>query len=202
MSTGLLIIICDYLIQGKSIKSFFCFLGCLFITCVHLYRKRNAQFNAQFNKYFGFILRQHEITDLPAAAYFLYGALFVSLFVPEEITTLSLVVLTFGDPLASIIGIYFGANKYNVHICKGKSLFGSLASGLASMLVSICIYHCFNQFNAFDNILGRTEFLILTFAVGFLAEISPSSRKYCLDDNFTIPVYASIYYVLYFCVFK
>jgi dolichol kinase len=77
-----------------------------------------------------FLLRPHEINNLPAAFYFLLGVLICIIYFDIKISILCVIILSIVDPCASICGILIPSFK----ITKDKSLAGSLGGSLMSSL--------------------------------------------------------------------
>jgi dolichol kinase len=59
----------------------------------------------------GFLMREHEVNSLPASFHFLLGTWLSYFLFDQRIGTLSILILTFGDPIASLAGIRFGGKK-------------------------------------------------------------------------------------------
>ena len=149
----------------------------MFLT--HRLRLSNDRVRNFLAKAFAPILRQRELEgDIPGAFFFVLGlatsALIVYRFSNDNhgLTAwrLGLLYLSFGDPLAGIVGSYFSKKK------SGKSFHGSLA----------CFFTCAfltgyeNKFEFYTCFLGGI--------IGMLAEAMPSSW---IDDNFLLPVFST-----------
>jgi dolichol kinase len=135
---------------------------------------------------------------MPGASYFLLGVLIVEALCPDEIACLAVLILSFGDPIASLAGLYFKSPG----IYKGKTVAGTGACALISVLLSAIFYFFVPSMVHLHTIIQPFEFCTLTAVVSILAELSPSSRRYYLDDNLSIPCYAGGYYMLYFYYMK
>jgi len=85
--------------------------------------------------FFHLLYREDEKNKIAAHVYFTIGALFVFLFFPFDIACVSLLMTTFGDAIAALIGVRFGRHK----LFKEKSLEGSLAEFLVNLLIASII---------------------------------------------------------------
>jgi len=143
-------------------------------------------------------LRPHEIEGLPGAFYFLLGVFLCVVFFDRTVTYLSVLFLSFGDPFASICGIYFRSHTF----MEGKSVSGTLGCGIACTVFAVIYRMIFLDslnYSALDA-MDYPSFAALCFVVAILAEIGPSSRKHYIDDNLTIPLYAGFLFTVYFKV--
>src|SRR5690606_38510278 len=70
------------------------------------------------------IMRQSEVNKLAGTTYLLTGVLFVVVFFPRPVVSLTLLYLAFADPIASLVGIRYGRDKLFGH----KSLQGFIAA--------------------------------------------------------------------------
>ena len=193
MSTGLLMLI----MFAYSPKEY-CMLGLIIGTVgfliMSIYRFINPSFNEKYIKNFGFLLRPHEINNMPGAFYFLIGAsLACGLYEIIEIY-MAVVVLSFGDPFASLCGIYFKSPK----IMKDKTIAGTLGCGMISALVAMIMYYFNEDFSKVRNEIHPLEYAFTTLIIAILAEIGPSSRKIYFEDNTSIPIYSGALFTAYF----
>lgn len=134
-------------------------------------RLRWPAFNRLFIRLFGALLRPGEKTSFHNGAQFaivVYGG--VALF-GIDITAAAFMCLSFGDPMAAIIGLKWGRTPV-----LGKSLEGSLACFAVSMVVCTIMFP-HNLVAAGLGALGAT-----------LGELVPIKG---LNDNFRIPLAAS-----------
>jgi len=128
-------------------------------------------------KFFGFMMRKHEIDqrkkNLSGATYVLLSAVLVIFLFPKVFVVTAFAVLIIGDMSAALIGRKFGKTKF---------LFKSLQGTLAFFFFS-CIVIIFSP-----KITGSsTELLIGFFSVAVGAIAENLSGEWA-DDNFTIPV--------------
>lgn len=97
-------------------------------------RKRDTELSKLFYKIYGPLLRDREREKLVGVTYLFTSGLLVYIFFPKEIASLSVLYLTVGDGLATIVGMTFGR-----HSIGGKTLEGSLAFIIPSFLVSFVV---------------------------------------------------------------
>lgn len=193
MSTGLVILV----ILTYSPK-FYCIMGLIIGTVgfflVNAYRLIKPSFNEVYIKNFGFLLRPHEINNMPGAFYFLLGVFFsVALFDKME-SNLSVLILSFGDPFASLCGIFFKTPK----ITHDKSIGGTLGCGIVCALLSLVFYYFNDDYIQVREQIMPWEFSFVTLIIAILAEIAPSSRKLHFEDNTSIPLYSGLLFTIYF----
>ena len=130
-----------------------------------------------FYKYFGFLLRQHELDkkkrNLNGATYVLLSAFICVLIFPKVIVVTAFTVLIISDTMAALIGRRFGKHKFLF-----KSLEGTLAfflSGVVVVLLSPKIDYLFS------------EYMIGIVSTAFGAIIENVSFGLA-DDNLVIPI--------------
>ena len=141
-----------------------------------------------FYKFFGFMLRQHELDhkkrNLNGATYVLLSAFICVLLFPKVIVVTAFAILIISDTTAALIGRRFGNHKFLF-----KSLEGTLAfflSGVVVVLLSPKIEYRFS------------EYVIGIIATAFGAIIENVSFGLA-DDNLVIPISVGItMWLLYF----
>jgi len=127
---------------------------------------------------------------------YMISNLILVLFFSDEVVALSLTFLVLADPLAALVGIYFGRLRF----FNGKTLEGLLAFIIASTIYGMIFY-------LVQDFLGRgmlpftfaeghygTVFFILIFStvVSALAEFFSFTTLYGLvDDNLIVPLAAA-----------
>ncbi len=117
--------------------------------------------------FFNVLYRENDKNKIAAHFYFTIGAMFVFLFFPFDIACVSLLMTTFGDAFAALIGVRFGRHK----IYKEKSLEGSLAEFFVNLLIASIILNDF--YVVFSMALTATAVEV------FLTKV---------DDNLGIPL--------------
>lgn len=131
---------------------------------------------------------------MPGALYFLIGVTIGTMFFGKIEFHLSMIILSFGDPFASLFGIYFKTP----FITKNKTIAGTLGCGLMCVGLSLLMYNYHPDFEVLKASIEPLEFSLCVLVTAILAEVGPSSRKMCFDDNTSIPVYAGILLTGYF----
>ncbi len=161
----------------------------LFFIPLDFLRQRNQSLNQFMLNIFKPILRENEIHKLAGTTYLLSGVAVVVFFFPREVATLTLLILAFADPFASIFGIKFGKDK----IFGQKSLQGSMAAFF------VCAFLTFGYMFYHAILIDRILIIsLLAGLVGALAELIPLGK---LDDNFTLPVVSAFALWLLFTIF-
>ena len=130
-----------------------------------------------FYKFFGFLLRKHELDhkkrNLNGATYVLLSAFICVLIFPKVIVITAFAILIISDSMAALIGRRFGKHKFLF-----KSLEGTLAffiSGIVVVLLS-----------------PKIEYMLSEYIIGFvstaLGAIVENVSFGLADDNLVIPI--------------
>jgi len=143
-----------------------------------------------FYKFFGFLLRQHEVDhkkrNLNGATYVLLSAVICVLIFPKVIVVTAFAVLIISDTMAALIGRRYGKHKFLF-----KSLEGTLAffiSGIIVVLLTPKIEYMFAEY-----IIG-----IVSTAFGAIIENVSFGLA---DDNLVIPISIGIAMWLLYLLF-
>eukprot|EP01016_Furgasonia_blochmanni_P001602 TRINITY_DN10627_c0_g1_i3.p1 TRINITY_DN10627_c0_g1~~TRINITY_DN10627_c0_g1_i3.p1 ORF type:complete len:292 (+),score=33.20 TRINITY_DN10627_c0_g1_i3:82-957(+) len=157
-------------------------------------RKHSTLLSDLFVKLTGPFLRKHEKDETPAAVYFFWGNFFAILLFERFIAYLAILFVALGDPVASMTGITWKS----VMIAKGKSLYGTLACGVACGVAALLTFLTVESGEWIRYQVSPFVFFVVSTLIGGLAEFLPSDRHYGLDDNLTIQLYTGILYKLFF----
>ncbi len=139
------------------------------------------------DKLFGAISRPWERHQVNSSTYYAIGLALVTVFFPKPAAQIALLVLAFGDPMATLAGKAWGRRK----LWKEKSCVGSGAFVFASFVATTAFLFLL------PNSLGATSRIALALSVslgGALAELF-SNR---VDDNLTIPLLCAMIAWLWF----
>ena len=138
---------------------------------------KHANYVQVINRYF---LRAEEHLKESAAIPYLMGLLLTIISFPKSIALVAIFTLAIADPLSAIIGIKYGKH----HLVEGKSLEGSFAFFMATLIVTISVLANIPG----NTMLGicATGFFLALFATAF--EMLPIR----LDDNLTIPLFVAV----------
>ena len=143
--SGSMILLFDYLrLNNKSIKSF-------------------------YNSVFGKVTRDFENRKLTGASYVMIGAFIVLFFFETKVCIPALLIMSFSDTAAALVGKLYGKTKIF-----DKSLEGSFAFFVVSFIIVLFFIPEIDLF-----------FSLIAITVVTIIELVP---KYGLDDNFLIPV--------------
>lgn len=130
-----------------------------------------------FYKFFGFLLREHELDhkkkNLNGATYVLISALISVLIFPKVIFISAFSILIISDSLAALIGRKFGKHKF-----LSKSFEGTL-----TFFISACIVILFTP-----KIGGFLEEYLIGFIAAFVGAIVENISFRLIDDNLSIPL--------------
>jgi dolichol kinase len=170
---------CAYLFSGLSrFQSVVLLASALgFNLMVETLRLKNPKFNEAVFRVWAPFARQCEKNRMSGIPFYVGATLFVVAAFPKEIAALSILLLAWGDPVASLFGILFG--DLGPRFKNGKSWIGTLAGVLMSTLVASVFLALYP--------LKPLEYVIVVLVAGIAggtAELLPVD----VDDNFLIPV--------------
>lgn len=173
----------------------YCVFACLLAN--DLFRFRNPEANKWIVERMRFVIREKEEHLWNGTLFYAAGVALVFTFYPKDIALMSVMLLSWCDTAASTFGRQFG--KYTFEIAPGKSLAGSLASGVTGFAVCYLFYGYFVPiwepeplrvlfWNPETSSMGLRTYALVA---GFAASLSEAVNVAGLDDNFTIPVLSS-----------
>lgn len=134
--------------------------------------------NEKITKDWSAIMRDYERKSLSGMSWFMFATLIIVAMVPLKLAALACLILAFGDPWASVIGIKFGKRK----IFGGRKTLEGVLGGMAVCTLVSAVFFAATGLVAPAMIVPAALLAGLT---GALAESMPFER---IDDNFTIPV--------------
>jgi len=156
-------------------NSFAIYVGSFTIVVIlfEIARINSKFFGAFFIRLFGPIIRDFEESGrLTGATYVMISSFLILFFFDKYICVASILIMSYSDTAAAIIGKKYGKTKiFN------KTLEGSLAFFLTSLIIILIIYPEINLTLGFIAILAAT--LIESLPIG-------------LDDNLTVPLIIAI----------
>lgn len=199
-SVGLLVCVLYYL-QVSSRSVLFALLPIL-VTYggIDWYRHRDAAFNEHFCNFplLRTILRQKERTsNITSSTFFLLGVVITLLIFSRPVQVLSLLYLSWCDPVAAIVGhfreeFHLGGGKF----ANGKSHVGSAAAALLGTLITLIFLLCTTGVN--DSFLWYgAKIFVTTCLGGLIAAASEAFTIGSLDDNVTLPIIAGLLITLF-----
>lgn len=139
--------------------------------CLEIARLRLPTLNQYFLSWFTPLLRKEEDIRLTGSSYFLLGSLATAILFPREIALLAILFLSFGDPIASVVGTWRGRIK----LC-GKTVEGSIACLVVCLLIATLATFIFESPPPIAIVVGAF--------IATIAQLLPLS----LNDNITIPL--------------
>lgn len=140
-------------------------------------RLRNPVFNEKCVRFFGMILRNHELNRYSTVPYYLAAVFFSIAVFPKPVAVLAMLYLALGDPAASFFGVLF--KKHSIKIFQNKSMHGSLGA------FAVCALATYVYLRAGD--LQGLALIRLTLLGGFAGAVA-EALPLEIDDNFSIPV--------------
>jgi len=161
-----------------------------FAIVLDLSRYFSPQIGKVFYKFFGFLLRRHEIDEkkknLNGATYVLLSATLGVLVFPKVIFITAFSILIIGDTMAALIGRKYGRHKF-----MAKSFEGTLA-----FFVSSCIVVLFTP-----KIGYFSEEIVIGIIVAFIGAITENISFRYVDDNLSIPIVVGFIMWLLYTIF-
>jgi dolichol kinase len=151
----------------------------------------SRRFSPRFNdfmvyKVFGAISRPQERYKTNSASYYLLALVIITLLTPHTAVCLAVLVLGFGDPVASFVGSRWG--KYR--LANDKSLIGFLSFFAVSLLASLA-------YLVMATSLPWSQIALIAGCIAMVgALVELFSHKF--DDNFTIPVACALTGLIWF----
>jgi len=149
----------------------------VFFGAVEILRRFSTRINDFWtDRIFGRLGRPQERYQTNSASYYMWGMALITLVAPKTVVCTALLVLAFGDPIASAIGYRFHLVRFK----NGKSLGGTFAFAVASGLVAGLYLGLYGGMST-PAWIGLAAVMATT---GAAAELWSGK----LDDNFVIPV--------------
>jgi dolichol kinase len=149
----------------------------LFFGAVELLRRYSKPLNDFWtDRIFGAVGRPQERYRINSASYYMWGMALIAVFAPKPIVCAALLVLAFGDPIASAVGHRISLYRFK----NGKSLGGTLAFFVATSLLA-------GLYLALYSGLSTPVWIGLAACMALGGALSEQlSGK--LDDNLVIPI--------------
>jgi len=183
--SGVIIVYLSKYLDNLVLIQFFMLLACLIMVSMDVLRRYNDSIDKWITKSFSTFLRKEEIEEKKplTSMFFVIGTFLSFILFNYEIACIAILFLSFGDPIASIIGIKYGKFK----IYGDKSLLGNLVCGLICGVINVLYLNYFSSNIELQSLNNINKFVI-GLITGSLSELFPSTIFY--DDNSSIPVYA------------
>ena len=163
------------------ISKFQLLLALFFILAITIVFDTSRHYNPKIkflvDRFFANIMREAEQSGtfkLSGVSYMLAGLFFSALFFSKELAITSWLILIISDPIATLVGMKIGTQKYY-----GKTLEGFCAFLISAIFISIVSYF-FIGFNT--SFLGIIISCLSTAALEFYA------KRINIDDNLLVPL--------------
>lgn len=188
--TSIILPVLLYLLNDTSIFLMVIVPLTIIVVGVELSRGYVKIIDQLFIRFFGKIMREHELqkggnalSRLTGTSYLLLAASICLYFFPIIVTVSAFLILTISDSCAAIIG-----RKWGKHRFLGKSLEGSLAFWV-SAIVSVSILGIIDG-------QDRDYFIIALIASSIATIVEAVSGVMKIDDNFSIPISYSLAFTM------
>lgn len=140
-------------------------------------RHYNPKIKLLVDRFFSNVMREAEQSGtfkLSGLSYMLAGLFLSALLFPKDLAIASWLVLIIADPVATLVGMKIGSQKFY-----GKTLEGSCAFLVAAIFISIMTYF----FIGFS-----TSFLVIILSCLSTTALEFFAKKINVDDNLLIPL--------------
>lgn len=165
-------------------------IGTVLVLITEILRFKFERLNKMMVGSLGRLMREDEKTNkIVGSFYYLLGLLVTFVLFDKKVSNLAILILGFGDPVASFCGLTFPGS---VRIFKDKSIAGFLGCFLACFTVSFAYLYFAYQ------IVNIEQALIISL-IGAFADLLSSLMN--IDDNFSIPVISATGIFLYYKYF-
>ncbi|ODV88298.1 hypothetical protein CANARDRAFT_26451, partial [[Candida] arabinofermentans NRRL YB-2248] len=174
--------------------------GFISVGSLDLIRFRFPEFNKLYCKSVGFLMREKEVNTYNGVIWYLLGLTIVFFTSKKDIAVMAVLLLSWSDTAASTFGRLYG--HLTPRLSRNKSLAGSIAAFLVGVLSAYLFYGYFvpaypevNDIKdyAFNQNTSYLNLHTLAFLSGIVAAGSEAIDLFGWDDNFTIPVFSSIF---------
>ncbi|CEG71702.1 hypothetical protein CU097_004317 [Rhizopus azygosporus] len=162
------------------------------VVTAELLRFNFEWFNIIYCQVCGPLMRTTEIKQVNGVVYYLLGCIIVLYFFPRDLAALSIIYLSWADPIASICGKLWG--KYTIQY-SGKSLAGSLGAVALGSLVTYVYFGPLSYYpQSYNTESSPVPLTIFSVYGGLVAGISEAlgNSVFGFDDNLTIPVISAV----------
>lgn len=171
-------------------------VSCIFL--LDLIRFNWPYFNHLYCLTVGFLMREKEVNSINGVIWFQLGSVLTFMFQKQDVSIMSVLLLSWSDTAASTIGRKYG--YLSPKLARGKSLIGSVAAFITGIIACYIFYGIiavkfpqYNidfEYNPDTNLLNLHTLALLS---GFIAAISEGIDVANLDDNLTIPLFSGIF---------
>ena len=157
---------------GKEVCLPYFFICLIAFVIFDIGRQRSVFINLIFNYFFSAIIRNYEKKKITSASYICVSILIITLIFDTKIAVVSLFIMSFADPCASLFGQCFGQVQLSTKTLEGSIVFFIVSS-------SILMFFSIPYLN-----------VIIVSLVCTIIELF--SDKIKIDDNLLIPVAGSV----------
>ena len=140
---------------------------------LEFFRLSNKKVKDLYKRVFGRVTREFEDSSLTGASYVLLSSFIILFFFSKYVCIASLLIMSFSDTFAAIIGRIYGKTKIGT-----KTLEGSFAFFLTSFLIVVLMSPYISIFPA-----------LLAISLATIVELFPVNN---IDDNFSVPIVCAI----------
>ena len=161
------------LVWSQMTVIYFVIILTIIILGVDLFRIYNNKVALFYYKILGNVTRDFERKKLTGASYVMLASLITLLLFDKYICIASLLIMSYSDTSAALIGRVYGKTKIYE-----KTLEGSLAFFVTSLLIILCI-------------VPKIDFLFALIAI-IVATLVELFSVFKIDDNLSVPIIAAV----------
>lgn len=160
--------------------AYICLVLAVLAFAFDIIRLKTPVINQMAFKVMGPFMRASEARKISGLPYYALGMGLSLIFFENKIAVLSILYLTFSDPLSSLFGILFG----KVRLLPGKSLEGSFSG--------FCVCYCITLIFITQYGISIEGIIIFSLIAGVIGSLSEIVSAFKIDDNLTIPVLSGL----------
>lgn len=144
------------------------------------FRLGSEKFNQVVLSVLGSFMREEERKKVSGMPFYALGCGLAFYLFPERISIISILFLTFSDPISSTVGVLYGKHKF----LPNKSIQGSMAGFFVCFLISYILLTAWGA--------PQTSLVSFCFISGVIGSFSELLSVLNLDDNLTIPLFSGL----------
>tara|TARA_B100000925_G_scaffold262107_1_gene219221 strand:+ start:9635 stop:10216 length:582 start_codon:yes stop_codon:yes gene_type:complete len=143
-------------------------------------RLGSSRFNQLVLSVLGSFMREEERKKVSGMPFYALGCGLSFYLFPEKIAILSVLFLTFSDPISSIVGVLYGKHRF----MPNKSIQGSSAGFFVCFVITYVGIISWNS--------NPANLFAFCFMAGIIGSFSELLSVLNLDDNLTIPLFSGL----------
>ncbi len=139
-------------------------------------RFSSEKLNTSVERVMGPIMRHSEKMSFSGLSFYALGVALSIFLYEKNVAILSILYLVFADPIASIVGYYYGKDR----LLPNKTLQGTIAAFVTCLVITLVYFY--------SQSLLSSNIIIFGFLAAMFGAMSELLSAFNIDDNLTIPV--------------